>query len=94
MNKASVDRVPPLMKFGYSSADLGANLAYHSTGFYLMFFFTDVFGILPALAGAIFLYSKSGMLYPTRLWAPSPIGRKADGDDSGRTSCSAQSPWD
>jgi len=58
MNKASVDRVPPLMKFGYSSADLGANLAYHSTGFYLMFFFTDVFGILPALAGAIFLYSK------------------------------------
>lgn len=31
MKTTAVDRVPPLMKFGYSSADLGANLAYHST---------------------------------------------------------------
>ena len=50
--------VPTGMKLGYSIGDFGANLAFHTTGFYLMFFFTDVFGILPGLAGTIFLVAK------------------------------------
>ncbi|MBN1534449.1 MAG: MFS transporter [Spirochaetes bacterium] len=54
----SADRVPTGMKLGYSIGDFGANLAFQTTSFYLMFFFTDVFGIAPALAGSIFLYAK------------------------------------
>ena len=50
--------VPTGMKLGYSIGDFGANLAFHTTGFYLMFYFTDVFGILPGLAGTIFLVAK------------------------------------
>jgi GPH family glycoside/pentoside/hexuronide:cation symporter len=57
-NLAVADRVPLGMKFGYSVGDFGANLGFQMTAFYLMYFFTDVFGILPALAGTIFLISK------------------------------------
>ena len=45
-------------KLGYGVGDFGANLAFQVVSFYLMFFFTGVFGILPALAGTIFLVSK------------------------------------
>jgi GPH family glycoside/pentoside/hexuronide:cation symporter len=53
-----VSFIPTGMKVGYSVGDFGANLVIQTVGIYLMFFFTDVFGIVPALAGAIFLYSK------------------------------------
>lgn len=52
------DRIPLGMKLGYAIGDYGANLAFQTTNFYLLFYFTDVFGIMPALAGTIFLYSK------------------------------------
>lgn len=52
------DRVSIRTKFGYAIGDFGANLAFQVTSFYLLFFFTDVFGILPALAGTIILVSK------------------------------------
>lgn len=52
------DKVSLKTKLGYSVGDLGANLAFQVTSFYLLFFFTDIFGILPALAGTIFLVSK------------------------------------
>ena len=55
---AEVDRVPLGMKFGYSMGDYAVNVAYQTTAFYLLFYFTDIFGILPSLAGVIFLYSK------------------------------------
>ncbi len=46
------------IKLNYSLADFGANLAFQSTSLFLMFYFTDVFGLAPALAGTIFLYAK------------------------------------
>lgn len=52
------DRIPFGMKLGYAIGDYGANLAFQTTNFYLLFYFTDVFGIMPALAGTIYLYSK------------------------------------
>jgi len=58
MVSTAAEKVPLGMKLGYSIGDFGANLAFNITGFYLMFFFTDVFGIVPALAGGIFLYAK------------------------------------
>ncbi len=52
------DKVNLKTKFGYAIGDFGANLAFQVTSFYLLFFFTDVFGILPALAGVIILCAK------------------------------------
>jgi len=52
------DHVPSRMRYGYAIGDFGANLVFQVTGFYLLFFFTDVFGIAPALAGSIILYAK------------------------------------
>ncbi len=82
------------MKLGYSIGDFGANLAFQTTGFYLMYFFTDVFGIVPALAGGIFLYAK--------LWdaVTDPImGAIADHTESrwgssGPTCSSGRSLWE
>jgi len=52
------ERVPARMRYGYAIGDFGANLAFQVTGFYLLFFFTDVFAVAPALAGSIILYAK------------------------------------
>jgi len=57
-NAVASDRVPFKMKLGFSVADIGFNIAYQTTALFLLFFFTDVFGIVPAFAGAIILYSK------------------------------------
>lgn len=53
-----IGKVPFKSKLGFSLADVGFNIAYQSTALFLLFFFTDVFGIAPAFAGAIILYSK------------------------------------
>lgn len=45
-------------KLGYGAGDFAFNLAYQTTMFYLMYFFTDVFVIGAAAAGSIFLISK------------------------------------
>jgi len=45
-------------KLGYGAGDFAFNLAYQTTMFYLMYFFTDVFVIGAAAAGSIFLFSK------------------------------------
>jgi GPH family glycoside/pentoside/hexuronide:cation symporter len=45
-------------KLGYAVGDFGANLAFQVVSFYLLFFFTDIFGILPAMAAIIFLVAK------------------------------------
>ena len=62
MNKTKDNKVknsvPFRMKLGFSVADIGFNIAYQTTALFLLFFFTDVFGITPAFAGAIILYSK------------------------------------
>lgn len=57
-SEPGIERIPLGMKLGYAIGDYGANLAFQATNFYLLFYFTDVFGIMPALAGTIFLYSK------------------------------------
>ncbi len=60
MNSKTTDlnKVPFKMKLGFSIADVGFNIAYQATALFLLFFFTDVFGIVPAFAGTIILYSK------------------------------------
>ncbi len=45
-------------RLGYAVGDFGANLAFQVVAFYLLFFYTDVFRLSPAVAGGIFLFSK------------------------------------
>ncbi|PFN96373.1 MFS transporter [Bacillus sp. AFS076308] len=42
-------------KIGYASGDLACNLIYQTVSTYLLFFYTDVFGISAAAAGTMFL---------------------------------------
>jgi GPH family glycoside/pentoside/hexuronide:cation symporter len=45
-------------RIGYGAGDFAFNLGYQTTALFLLYFFTDVFGIPPAAAGTIFLVSK------------------------------------
>lgn len=46
------------MKLGYGAGEFSFNVAYQTTALYLIFFFTDVFGIAAGAAGMIMFYSK------------------------------------
>ena len=46
-------------KLGFGVGDFGANLVFQSTFIFLIFYFTDVFGIAAPIAGTIFLISKA-----------------------------------
>lgn len=43
---------------GYGAGDAGCNVAFQMTGLFLLVFYTNVAGIQPAHAGAIFLFVK------------------------------------
>ncbi|NBK25549.1 MAG: MFS transporter, partial [Spirochaetia bacterium] len=45
-------------KLGFGIGDLGGNLFFTIIGFYLLFYFTDVVGLLPALAGTALMIGK------------------------------------
>lgn len=45
-------------RIGYGVGDLGCNLVFSTMGSYLLFFYTDVFGITAAVAGALMLITK------------------------------------
>jgi glycoside/pentoside/hexuronide:cation symporter, GPH family len=52
------EKVPTGMKLGYALGDFGANFQFQAVAIFLMYYFTDVFGITAATAGWIFLLSK------------------------------------
>ena len=52
------ERVSTGCKIGYAIGDFGANFQYQSVAIFLMYYFTDVFGISATAAGSIFLVSK------------------------------------
>ena len=45
-------------KFFYAGGDFGINIMWQLTVFYLLFFYTDVFGLSPAKAGSVFFIAK------------------------------------
>ncbi len=47
-----------LKRVGYGSGDFGCNLVFGTMASYLMFFYTDVFGIGAAVVGAMLLYTR------------------------------------
>ncbi len=46
------------IKFGYGIGDLGGNLFFTITGFYLLFFLTDIAGLSPVFAGTVLMIGK------------------------------------
>lgn len=48
------DRVSLPIKLGFGFGDLGYNLVWQGTNFFLLFVYTDVFGVSPTVAGAIY----------------------------------------
>lgn len=51
-------KLPTSKIFGYSLGDLGINLNFQMVGFYLAYFYTDVFGISPAHVAGLFLVAR------------------------------------
>ncbi|KAA8823206.1 MFS transporter [Bifidobacterium reuteri] len=63
------DGVLPLKeKVSYLSTDMAGNLLYSSLGTYIMFFYTDVFGITAAAAGWILLIARIGDCISAPVW--------------------------
>ena len=44
-----------LQRIGFGSGDLAQNLIYQTISMYLLFFYTNVFGLDPAVAAVMFL---------------------------------------
>ena len=47
-------RLPLKMKLGFGFGDFGINLVFQGTNFFLLFVYTDIFGVSPAIAGGIY----------------------------------------
>ena len=45
-------------RMGYAIGDLGINLYFMSVMTYLLFFYTDVYGLSAAVAGGVFLVAR------------------------------------
>jgi GPH family glycoside/pentoside/hexuronide:cation symporter len=50
----STMRVPLPTKLGFGFGDFGYNLVYQGTAFFLLFVYTDIFGVSPTVAGLIY----------------------------------------
>ncbi len=48
-------RLPLSTKLGFAIGDFGFNIVWQGTGLFLMYVYTDVFGISPTVAGAIYM---------------------------------------
>lgn len=46
-----------LQRIGFGSGDLAQNLIYQTICMYLLFFYTDIYGLAPGVAATMFLVS-------------------------------------
>ena len=58
MATTKAQRLPLKVKLGFGVGDVGGNLFYTLIQFYMLFYFTDVMRLGPALAGTAFLVGK------------------------------------
>ena len=56
--KATAQRIPLLEKIGYGFGDLASCLFWQTITFYLLYFYTDVFGLTAKAAGIMFFVSR------------------------------------
>ena len=58
VNTISETKVPMRTKLGYGVGDMGNSLILNLKSIYMLYFWTDVFGISAAVAGSIFLFAR------------------------------------
>lgn len=58
MTDSSSSRLTPGQRVGYAVGDLGINLYFISTATYLLYFYTDVFGVSAAVAASVLLVAR------------------------------------
>src|SRR6185436_20440920 len=51
-------RLPWREKIGYALGDTASNFYWKTFEFFLLIFYTDVFGLSPAVAGTLFLFTR------------------------------------
>jgi GPH family glycoside/pentoside/hexuronide:cation symporter len=56
--EAQTQKLSIVEKVGYSLGDCAANFIFQTVMMFLLFFYTDVMGISPAIAGIIFLITR------------------------------------
>ena len=54
----TVDKIGWMVRIGFGAGDFAQNLVYPAAAMYLLFFYTDVIGISPSAAAAIFLVAQ------------------------------------
>lgn len=59
MKNNLIHKVSIKEKIGYALGDGAANIAWRGVSTFLLFFYTDVFGITPATAGLLLLIARS-----------------------------------
>lgn len=74
------DKLSLREKIGYGLGDAGGTVITCLIMNFLTFFYTDVFGLTPALVGTLFLALRVFDAISDPIMASSPIGPKADGD--------------
>ena len=72
-------------KFFYAGGDFGINIMWQLTVFYLLFFYTDVFGLSPAKAGLVFFIAKIWDGFTDPLMGILQIKQERDGENLGPT---------
>jgi len=53
-----MSKISYLKRFSYAASDAGGQLVFAPISFYLLYFYTDVFGISAAAAGTILLIAR------------------------------------
>ena len=79
------NRVPLTAKIGFGVGDLSFNLVWQGTSLFLLYFYTDVLGISPTVAGAIYLAAM--------IWDAITDPIIATFADRTRTSMGKYRPW-
>jgi GPH family glycoside/pentoside/hexuronide:cation symporter len=61
MTGAEPHRISIGVKLGYGAGDFVVNMALNLTAMYMLYYYTDVFGIPAAAAGFILLFARMGL---------------------------------
>ena len=74
-------------KIGYGMGDAASHIIFDNVMLYMMFFYTDIFGIPAGFVGTMFLVARA--LDPILAWGCWPIERALAGVNFGRGCCLA-----
>jgi len=58
VGQAASAKLPVMEKIGYGLGDAASNIFFQTVNMFLLFYYTDVFGISPAVAGTLFILAR------------------------------------